>query len=427
MAKCIIIGGGFAGLSSAVFLSRAGINVELLEASPKLGGRAYSFKDNSTGSIIDNGQHIMMGCYGETLKFFKIIGAGNNLSYQKKLFINFIKENMQEFPLTAYPLPYPFNLITGLLNYKALSLKDRITLLKFFIKLPFYTNNNLKELSVFEWLKKENQNLNIRDSFWKILVAGALNTGMEKASAKIFYNILIQMFFKGSKSSVIILPRYGLSQTYCENAAKFIKENSGIIHLSEGAVEFVADNNSIKKIKTSKRIIDDFDFVISSVPLFAAEKIINFNSIIKVPCLSYSPILSIHVWLKQNNLKKDFYGLIDSAVHWIFNHQDHITIVISDAAELIDKQNDDIACVVFNELEKFVKIKKEDITSFKVIKEKRATFIPSGDTITERLNTRTKLSNFFLAGDWIDTGLPSTIESAVKSGRLAAECVITSN
>jgi len=80
--KCIVIGGGFAGLSSAAFLSNSGFRVQLLEASPKLGGRAYSFLDNKTNTVIDNGQHILMGCYKETLNFLKLIGADKNLLYQ---------------------------------------------------------------------------------------------------------------------------------------------------------------------------------------------------------------------------------------------------------------------------------------------------------------------------------------------------------
>ena len=424
MAKCIIIGGGFAGLTSASYLSNAGIKVELFEASPKPGGRAYSFKDNSTGSVIDNGQHILMGCYHETLKFINLIGAENNLRYQDKLKVNFIKEGFKIFPLKAYPLPYPLNLLAGLLEYKALSLRDRIIFLKFFLKLPFCKSSSLKNLTVYDWLKKENQNENIIEAFWDILVVGALNTDIRKASALIFYNILKQIFLSGNKAATIILPRYGLSETYCENSRKFIEENGGIINLSEGVTELVHDDNSIIKVKTDKRIIDGFDFVISSVPLFAAGKIINFFSILK-PCeLNYSSILSIHIWLKENNLLDDFYGLIGSTIHWIFNHGDHITLVISDAGELINKSGNEITSIVFNELYKFANIKSDDIISYKIIKEKRATFIPSNEIINKRSGTKTKLKNFLIAGDWVDTGLPSTIESAVKSGRLAADMIL---
>lgn len=424
MAKCIVIGGGFAGLASAAYLTKAGIKVELLESSPKLGGRAYSFKDESSGSIIDNGQHIMMGCYTETLDFMKLIGAGDNLRYQDKLKINFVKEGFKVLALNASRLPYPFNLIAGLLNYKAISPKERISLLRFFLKLPFQKVNEIKKLTVREFLLKENQSENAIKAFWAILVVGALNTSMEKASAEIFLNILKRIFLSGNAASAIVLPKYGLSETYCVNAGKFIAEGGGIINMPEGVTGFIYEGMLLKKIITAKRIIDDFDFVISAVPFFAAEKIKNFSLIVPHPGISFSPILSVHVWLKENKFKDDFYGLIGSEVHWIFNRGDHITLVISDAGRFIDKERGEISELVINELQKFAYIKKEEIISIKIIKEKRATFIPTNDINGKRPGTKTNLSNFFLAGDWIDTGLPSTIESAVKSGRLAAEMIL---
>ncbi|MCH7972928.1 MAG: oleate hydratase [Bacteroidetes bacterium] len=99
MKKCVLIGGGIAGLTSAVYLSKSGINVELIESSNKLGGRAYSFKDPATGSIIDNGQHILMGCYKETIKFLRLINAEDNLIYQDRLSIPFLNNNSEIFKL----------------------------------------------------------------------------------------------------------------------------------------------------------------------------------------------------------------------------------------------------------------------------------------------------------------------------------------
>ena len=169
MKKCLILGGGFSGLAAASYLSNAGINVELIEASPKLGGRAYSMMDIETNTIIDNGQHILMGCYKETLKFFELIKAADNLTFQKHLRVNFVKEGFRIFPLKASALPYPLNLLIGILNYKALKLSERIKLISFFMKLPFLPYKDLKFLSVYDWLEMEGQNENIKKSFWDIL------------------------------------------------------------------------------------------------------------------------------------------------------------------------------------------------------------------------------------------------------------------
>ena len=426
MKKCIVVGAGFSGLTSAVYLSKAGFHVELIEASKKLGGRAYSFLDERTNTIIDNGQHILMGCYTETLNFLKIINAYDKLIVQKKLRVNFLKENFNLLPLDCSALFYPFNLLNGLLNYNALSIKERFQLLKFFLKIYFYTDNELSDLTVYQWLKLENQNENIQKAFWDILAVGALNTNTKLSSAKTFADILKQIFFKGNKAASIILPQKGLTETYCNNAKQFIEENNGIISTSELVNSFVFENNKIKKINTNKRILEDFDFVISALPLFALQKTVDDSSIYNNLELDYSSILSVHVWLNQNKLENTFYGLINSDVHWIFNHGTHFTLVISDANKFIEKSKEEIIEIVSRELKKFVNIDTEEIREFKIIKEKRSTFIPTNKILKTRPGNKTKCSNFFLAGDWTDTGLPSTIESAVKSGRMAADFILKS-
>jgi zeta-carotene desaturase len=423
MKKVIVIGGGAAGLSSAVYLSSNGFRVELLEASRKLGGRAYSFPDKITGTIIDNGQHILMGACRETLKFLKLIGAENNLVYQKKLEVNFLKKDLNIFPLKAKPLPYPFNLAAGILNYKAISFKERLILLKFFMKIHFYNQERLKKLSVNEWLLSEGQNENIRKSFWDILVIGIMNTNSKKASAKIFSDVLKEIFFRGTFASSILLPKLGLTEMYCLDSQKFIEKANGIVNLSEEVEEIVVEEGRAVSIKTNKRIIEDFDYLISAVPLYSLKKVIkslNFNNLE----FDYSTILSIHIWLKKNYLTERFYGLIDSPVHWIFNNGTHLTIVISDADKYTEVSVEEIFETVISEIQLYTGLNMNNVTSYKVIKEKRATFVPSNIIIDKRPSPETKVKNLVLAGDWIDTGLPSTIEGAVKSGKMAAETII---
>jgi len=424
MKKCIVIGGGLAGLTSAAYLSDNKVNVEIIEASPKPGGRAYSFKDNDTGTIIDNGQHIMMGCYKDTLKFFNLIGAGNNLILQDRISVSFVKENFNIFPLKASGLPYPVNLLSALLNYKAISISDRLKFLRFFLKLPFVLEKDLKNLSVHDWLVNENQNENIIKAFWEILAVGALNTNIKDASAATFAIILKEMFLKGNKAASIIIPKYGLSETYCESAVRFIKQRNGKINLGEQVKSIKYSNNTIYEIETNAGKITDFDVLISAIPPYAFNKIFYGLTTGSSINFEYSPIISIHIWLKDNPLKELFYGLINSPVHWIFNHKDHITLVISDAAWLLNMPNEELFKTAARELRKYVLIQEEKITSFKIIKEKRATFIPSKEILMNRPGQITSYDNFFIAGDWVNTGLPSTIESAVKSGRIAAELVL---
>jgi uncharacterized protein with NAD-binding domain and iron-sulfur cluster len=130
------------------------------------------------------------------------------------------------------------------------------------------------------------------------------------------------------------------------------------------------------------------------------------------------------LWLKENKLPECFYGLINSPLHWVFNKGTHLNIVISNANELVNKPDEELIEMVKGELKKFFLLDSGFISDYKIIKEKRATFIPSNDIIDKRPNQKTQIKNLILAGDWVDTGLPSTIESAVKSGRVAAEIIL---
>lgn len=424
MKKCLILGGGFAGLTSAVYLSKAGFKVELIEASPKLGGRAYSFLDPETGTEIDNGQHILMGCYKETLKFLRNISSIDGLEFQDNLSINFLKENGKQFQLRAPKYPYPFSLLSALLNYKAIDFSERLSMLRFFLKLPFYSGKDLERMTVLEWLKSENQNENTRKAFWDFLSVSALNTSPEKASAKVFLDVLKEVFLHGNKAAAIILPGSGLTNTYCTGSRKFVEERGGEFYLSEKIVEITMEGNKIIKIKTGKRELNDLDYVISALPLYALDKIIPSDDYFVKPRLEYSSILTVHLWLNNNKLPKTFYGLIGSPVHWLFNHGSHMTIVVSDADNLMDLTSEEILGLSSGELKKYLGIMKDDILDYRVIKEKRATYIPSREITGKKPGAGTGISNLFLAGDWVETGLPSTIESAVKSGRIAAEMIM---
>ena len=423
MKKCIVIGSGFAGLAAAVYLSEAGFNVEIIEASQKPGGRAYSFKEKKYGTNIDNGQHILMGCYYNTVEFYKKIGASGNLSFQKNLEVNFLRENFNLYKLKSAGRFYPLNLLIGMLSYRAMSVFERINMIKFFTKLYLYDNPKLNSLTVREWLEREGQSANSLESFWKILTVGAMNTSMDKASAGIFSYILKKMFFAGNKAASIVIPKTGLSESYTDNALEYIRKKGGEIKFGETVKSFETHCDKITAVLTQTRKITGFDYVVSSVPVHALEKMNPVPVKLDPLQLEYSCIVSIHVWLYENNLSGKFYGLIGSQVHWVFNHDDHITLVISDANHLAEKPPQEIFETVSIELKKYLNISTDSIKDYKVIKEKRATFVPSNEAVENRPESETRLSNFYLAGDWTQTRLPATIEGAVLSGKTAANLI----
>lgn len=428
MKRVYVVGGGFAGLSASVYLAENNFQVTLLEASPKLGGRAYSLPNLSDNDIYDNGQHILMGCYEETLTFLKKINALSKLSYQESLSINFVKCGGERYKLDSSKYFYPLNLLSGIMNYKALSLKERFKAIDFFLDLICCASCDLKDKTVSQWLECKRQSGNSIKSLWEILVVGALNTTVEKASAEMFSDVLKTIFLTGNKSASIILPKVGLTQLYVDDSVEYLHHRNGKIILGEKVVSYEMNGKRIAKIITSQNIYDDFDYVIFAIPAYAFQKVsLQSNQNFDIPELKYSPIINVHFWLKENPFAEKFYGFIDSKIHWVFNHGSHITLTTSAAGIFVGVEIQKIVDDFSYELEKYFPIfRREIIVSSRVIKEKRATFIP--DIASNRLRENFDLSfeNMFVVGDWVNTELPSTIESAVLSGRLAAGKVINS-
>jgi len=427
MKHCIVVGGGFAGLSASVYLADENLKITLLEASPKLGGRAYSIYSKENDGYYDNGQHILMGCYDETIAFLKKINSYAKLDFQESLSISFVQQGGIMNKLSAPKSLYPLNLLFAIMNYKVLRLKDRLKIIDVFLDLICGYSDNIEKRTIKEWLDSKNQSEENHKAFWDIIIKGALNTNSEKASAELFSEILKQIFFTDNFSSTIIIPGTNLSDLYIEDAANFISAREGDIRIGERVTGLLADNDRIVKIETNNNLYEDFDFIVLAIPTNAVEKIIFQNSSgPRIPKLNYSPILNVHCWLRENPFREKFYGFIDSKIHWLFNHGNYISLIASSADDLIGYNNDKINTLFLSELENYFPIfRREFVLNSKIIKEKRATFIPDIASNQTRKDIYVPFENFAFAGDWTDTGLPSTIESAVISGKMAANYVLS--
>ncbi len=421
MKKVIVIGGGFAGLAAACYLAEKGIKVELLESSPKLGGRAYSFHDKTTNDLIDNGQHLLMGCYRYTLNFLKKIGAEKNIEEIYPLNLCYVESGGRQFDLKVQSNIYPFNLISALLRLRAISFRNRLRLLIPFASLLLPIKH--KNKSIENWLEGLHQNDEIISRFWELLSISTMNALPSDVSAESFKRILKIIFLNGNKNSSLIIPKLDLSSMYVYFARDFIEKYGGKIRLSESVEEFKFESNKIIKIITSKRKISDFDNVVLAVPSFAAAKLLpgEFNPL-KDCTLKYSPIMTLHLWLKNNPFTERIYGLLGSNIHWVFNHDKHISLVTSGADKFINVDRNEIIEKFIQELSDYFPVFYPALVTHKhLVIEKRAAFVETPDVEVMRGKIESKVSNLLLAGDWTNTKLPSTIEGAVKSGYKAAE------
>lgn len=428
----VVAGAGLAGLSAAVRLAAAGEKVILLEASKKGGGRAYSFPCYFSGtteepSILDNGQHIMLGCYNETFKFLKLVGTFELLKIQNRMEVLMKDRQGNQFTLRSGNLPYPFDLLQALLGFNYLSLKQKLKAIFFILKLRLTGTGRLRNTTVSDWLKSSGQTEELFKGIWDILCTGALNSPADKASAGIFADILKVIFLQGSGNSRIVIPGSDLSAIFVDGAVNFIVARGGEARFSEPLESVQITGGVVSSVTTRQGKIESPDAVILAIPAYSLKRITGLEGIIPGVenfDMDYSSITSFHLRVKDFKLPSDFVALIDSPVQWVFEHDGYLSTVTSASSDWDSLKEEDIVALIKSELKTYLGLTESNILSHKMIKEKRATFICGGENLKHRPPTKTKIKNLFIAGDWTDTSLPATIEGAVKSGHKAADCVI---
>jgi hydroxysqualene dehydroxylase len=443
----VVIGAGFAGLSSAVALAERGVRVTVLEGKPTLGGRAYSFADPDTGDFVDNGQHVLMGCYGETLDFLKRIGAYDQLVFQEDLKIEMLAGPGQSAVLKTARLPGPLHMMAALFGYQHLSIAERIGVMcggLRMLAMRRFGDGELRRLTVVNLMDRLGQSEHARRRFWYPLSIATLNDDPDSSSAQQLAEVLKRAFFsRRRRDSAFVYSRVGLTELYCTGATRLIERSGGTV-LSHSIVEMLelgaGGNLASVRLRNGRRI-EASNFV-SAVPApqllrFLPENAVADPFFSRFTGLSSSPIICVHVWLDREVTNSAFIGFIGTTTQWLFNkrqifaqrgeaHPGYLSFVISGARNLVDRGNQEILDIVINDLHAMIPASREaKVVKSLVLKEKNATIAPDLRSHELRPTAKTPIANFFLAGDWIQTQLPATIESAGISGRAAAAAVLS--
>jgi squalene-associated FAD-dependent desaturase len=448
----IVFGGGISGLSAAVELSARGRKVLLLEQRQYCGGRVHSFPDSVTSSIVDNGQHLLMGCYHETRRFLRLIGTDHLALLQPVLRINFLCPSQTDNHLLFARFPAPLNLFGGLLGFKAIPFKDRIKML-LVAKELMYTSpgkeQELDRLTVDEWLTKLGQSDISRKYLWDVITIGAMNNHPKNVSALMLFRVLRAAFLGNSENSSLLIPCAGLSELFVDPAVQFIKNHGGEVRTGIGVKIAVLEGNHVRFVRTSDGKLLHAKSFISAVPWYSFEEVLSAshqkskrvfspksNRRLKENFKS-SPIISIHLWLDREVTNLDFAAVLETRIQWFFNKSillnekkegtpvfQYLSLVISAADEFINLNKKQLVEIAMEDLRRVLpRAQDAKVNHSLVMKEKRATFLPSPGLEALRPNARTKFDNLFLAGDWTATGYPATIEGAVMSGKSAAELI----
>jgi len=427
-----VIGGGIAGLSAAVFLAEKGFEVTLVEASPKLGGRTYSFFDKQFGGVIDNGQHILASWYKETFALLKTIGSYDKLSFQKQLNVEFADSTGSRYSLKASSLPPPLHLAGGIMGYKAIGLKDKLALIRLVngIKKSKWPEKELAGINTDRFFELTGQTKGVIEMFWKPFIIAVFNAEPQNTSALLFAQMIMRGFIEKGGSE-LVLPIGFLNEVFSEPAREYLNNKKGTVHVSKAASEF-----SIKDNKVTSVIFEDStelksDYFVCTAPFFEVPRLFadNFDEVFESKLnLKYSPIVNIHIKFDRaitDVINGRFLGLLETNSQWVFRvKEDQVCVVISAAAKTAEKPKEEIAELAIRELKECIPLYGGvKVVSTRVLKEMRATIVPDTDSLNNRPQNRTKIKNLLVAGDWTDTGLPSTIEGAVKSGKRCAEII----
>lgn len=444
----VVVGAGCAGLSAAVRLAKGGARVLVLEARARLGGRATAFPDRDTGELVDNGQHALLGCYYDTFRFLADIGASANVRVQPNLAVTMIDRDGRRSRLVCPPLPPPLHLVAGVMDWDALSWADRLSVLR--MAGPLRTAQRALRRApgdpagpiaaspgetVDNWLIRNGQTPRLREMLWEPLALAALNQPTTQAAAPVFARVLAEMFGDDPQAAAIALPTKPLHLMYAEPAREYLESRGSVVRTGALATIEMAADRTVSVASGGERWTPGA--VVCAVPWFALGDVFAgqdgaLDDVLgRARATEPSPIVTVNLWFDRPVMDEPFIGLPGRAMQWVFDKQavfggaaSHLSLVSSGAAGIVGLNNPEVIALALGELlDALPLVREARLVRATVVREPRATFsLAPGQP--QRPGTRTPVAGLFLAGDWIDTGLPATIESAVRSGHEAANFII---
>ena len=434
-----IAGGGLAGLAAACALAEAGFRVSLFERRPYLGGRASSYQHPGTGEIVDNCQHVLLGCCTNLLDFYRRAGVESKIRWYEKL--NFLEPGGRVSVIAPSFLPAPLHTALAFLRARCLNFRDKLAISRAMAALAPSIPADHGE-SFLDWLQRHGQTPQAIERFWRTILVSALNEDLDRISVRYAAQVVRESFLKSEAAGRIGIPTVPLTELY-SSAGDYIRARDGEINFRASVELFRAGTSEISVTVNGQE--QKFDYLVLAVPFDVLGRLLPDTPSAATLAtalgqFSSSPITGIHLWFDRQISDLDHAVLLDRTVQWMFHKSQllasrsheardnangsYVELVVSRSRRLVEKSKTEIVDMAVKEAQEFFPAAREaKLLKSTVIKEINATYSPRPGIDQYRPQSETAWPRVFLAGDWTATGWPATMEGAVRSGYLAAEAL----
>ena len=420
----IVVGGGWAGLSAAIRLTESGCTVRLVESARQLGGRARRIPFNNMP--VDNGQHLFIGAYRETLGLLKTLGHDlDDCFLRQPLSLVCAFPNGKQVQLRAPHLPAPLHLLVTLLTARGMSWHERKQALKFGTQLFLGKMVTEPDIPLEECLQTHQQPPALIKAFWEPLCLAIMNTPLSEASSALFTQVIKDAFFYRQQDSNLLYARKDLGELFADPAMIFIEQHGGRVQLASKVTSLAVNGSSIDGVYIDDDLLEA-DHVILATPPYISHSLTEPHSELdnltsQLKRFTYQPIVTVYVQFPADiSLSSPMLGMLDSVSQWVFDRGVYgqaglMAVVISSSGPHMSMDNDALAEKVIQELMTLYPHWSAPENYF-VVREKRATFSSHTGVNNYRPENKTAITNLWLAGDYTQTHYPATLEGAVRSG-----------
>lgn len=441
--RIAIVGGGLAGLASAVALAGRGFDLELYEARRRLGGRATSFFDAASGEWIDHCQHVGMGCCTNLADFCRRTGLAEFFRRDKMLYFFGPDGRCHRLSASRW-LPAPLHLAPALLRLGYLSLRERLGVARAMVRLARTAPQDDGPLTVGEWLRRQGQSSRAIELFWSVVLVSALGEELDRASLMHARKVFVDGFFSARQAYEIDVPRVPLGELYGQRLETWLKQRGVTIHLGAEVKRIEGEGTGVGKIILGDGAHREVDGVIVAVTWRRVRELFSETMLASLPELSgveeigAAPITGVHLWFDREVTPLPHAVLVGRLSQWLFNRgrsagggsspaEHYYQVVISASRSLAGRDRAGVVDEILAELASlWPVVRQAKLIRWRMATEQAAVFSVRPGIERLRPPQQSSVANLALAGDWTRTGWPSTMEGAVRSGYLAAEAILRS-